>query len=350
MAKTKRRKHRGGHPLLNTANANANLRYAPEERGLAALVGQARADLGTDLRVNAGVADTAARSARRSRPALRKIYNTAKTQVRTATADVNRAFSQGGLTPQNIFEVASARELGGDRSQLSVEAASAKRDAVRQEAMAHLGRIAADAASRGRYRDTVSQLNQRASELTGEKADFALSQLNALREASHKGDVTPSQRYTRATQLKVARIQQSGKAGKKKKKKTGSAETDAPPKGTTRATAVQIREMKDAVAKARSVVEQLRDPATIKALANPSDPSVKPLKINRNDRKQIGDLALRRSGVTQTALQLALDMAFNGYVRNNHVQYFRNTLGMSIDDLDLPRYTINRPKIKVRPT
>lgn len=193
----KRRKRRVD-PLLEQAEANASLRYAPEESALQALIGQAHEDLKTDRRVAGALTRTAVRSARSSIPALHQIYNQAARGVKVAQDDVEAAFNQAGVTPDNAFRLVAETEGTAYRQRMAAEAAGARKEAVRQINEARLGRVFAYGAAKDRYNSTVNQLQQRASDLRGERNSFLVSELGRLRDEEAQ----------RQTQVDVATIQQ----------------------------------------------------------------------------------------------------------------------------------------------
>lgn len=192
MAKKNKRRS-----LQEIAEANANLRYGPESSALQALVGQATEDYRTDVRSAGAMARTVARGARKSRPLLHKIYSQAASGVKAAQEDIDAAFNQAGVTPDNAFRIASETEGTAYRQKMTAESAAARRETVRQVHDARLGKIFAVGAAKDKLNSTVGQLQQRATDLLGERQSFLTSELGRMQ----------GERADRRNALKVTRIQ-----------------------------------------------------------------------------------------------------------------------------------------------
>lgn len=293
------KRRRGVRPRdLQIAQANTNLRYAPEERSLAALVGQAREDYKTDVRVAKGMAATAIRSARQSRKPLRRIYNQALTQADVAQQDVEQAFQQAGAGA-DVFRAATARESALNRQRVAGAAARAYRETVSQANEARLGKIFAMGAARNRFTDTVRQLQQRQLDLTGEKRMYLMGELGkAQAERAKVRESRRSQRYSRETQLQVAEAQQQGKGGGGFEKASRSES-----RLFTTAYAKAMRRARDSVEGGDSRSQAMNDlisgvPAVPKGAAGKNSPALPALGA-------IPD---------QLAARAAVEMAYNGFI------------------------------------
>lgn len=193
-----KKRGRGRRSFRSIAEANAELRYAPEASALQALLGQAHQDYRTDVRSANALARTTIQGARGSRPLLKQIYHQAARGVKVAQRDIDTAFNQAGVTPDNAFKLASDAEGTAYRQRMTAEAANARRETVRNVRDAQLGRFFALGAAKDQYNQSRSQLNQRATDLLGERQTFVLSELGRMQDAA----------ANRRNQRKVALIQQ----------------------------------------------------------------------------------------------------------------------------------------------
>lgn len=203
-------KRRRGNRLVELAEANTDLRYGPEESSLQALLGQADEDYKIDRRVASGTAATAIRGARKARPLLRKIYNQAAIGVKAAQDDVEAAFNQAGVTPDNAFKLVAESEGTAYRQKMAAEAANARRETVKQVQQARVGKVFALGAARDRYNQTRSQLDARAQDLSGERQSFLISELGRMRaERADRRAETRNARAGRQNAKEIALIQQN---------------------------------------------------------------------------------------------------------------------------------------------
>jgi hypothetical protein len=167
---------------VRTARANARLRYAPEQRALSALVGEAKGELKTDLKLARGLATSAISSAREARRPLKRAYRQAARSADQAQLDVEAALGRTG-TGTDAFKALNARHFGLAQEARARELAAERSDLIQQENQARLGKFFAANAARQNYRSTIDKLAQRAGELRGERAQFVVDQLGQLQGA-----------------------------------------------------------------------------------------------------------------------------------------------------------------------
>ena len=284
MAKRKRLRD------IEAADANAELRFGPEASGIQALLGQAQEDFKTDRRVAGSTARTVIRGARRARPLLKSIYNQAAHGVKVAQDDVEAAFNQAGVTPDNAFRLVAETEGTAYRQKMAAEAAHARRQTVRDVQEAKLGKVFAMGAARDRYNQTVGSLQQRGQELLGQRQAFLTSEVARMK----------AERQDRNNARDIALIQQN-RDPRTGKPYPGSREP------FKRASNDDRSQMRTALARALDIARDYPK-ANIDRAAAASE-------LREGVRASGDDPGFRAIG-DQLAVQVALDMAYRGSISN----------------------------------
>lgn len=304
------------------AEANAELRYGPQQRALGALVDQAKQDLRTDRRITAGTAAATIRGARESRRQLHKIYQQASNGQQIAQHDVEAAFGSAGVGADNPYALASTRETAAFRQRLTGEAARARKDTVDLENQARLGKLFGFQQARQRYQDTRAQIRDQARALGDERSVYFLSELGRL-----QGERAQRRNARRIALINKGIDPKTGKLFpdlKKKDKGKGDGGFDPASRSESRSFTNEFARLKDlgaTYAKQGSPRKQL---ARNLRAGIPSEP------YEENGKK------LRTPNVPASrdplALRAALDMAYKGYISDQTVRKL-HTVGIRADDL-----------------
>lgn len=305
--------------LRRRARQQANVRFAGEERGLAALMAQTESDFARDVGVATATSRAGAAAARASRKPLRKAYRSATNAVDTAAADVATAF--GNVGPGSALgQAITDREFGLERARIRGEGAAAQRDAIQRRRDAKVGRVFGINAAATRRNAALEDLLSQAQALRGEKGEFAAATLAELQAARDAQNFDAEQNaLNRATQLAVAGRDEKGNKIDDKDK-----EREFKP-----ATREDLRQMKNWFTQASDAIETLakvnaatraktgKTPfsreAMRKALTNGLD-YTQPL-TPQQEAQGIKPKTLKVSAVEDLdAINAALDMHFKGYV------------------------------------
>jgi hypothetical protein len=307
MAKKKRS---GRQRDIDTATAEALVRYGPQKSELLGLIGDLKGQYKSDV---TGIkAQTGAQIAgiRRSRPVARKAFNTALHQADIAHRDVDAAFGALG-TAADPFEAATAREFGLNRARTASGRAQALSDLTQEAISARAGKQYGLYRAKAEYRSDLSKLRDRLSDLGDQEGAYIVGRLGDLSD----------KRASRRLQSKLQDKAQKGRLELediKHQHKLDEDKAKAKAQGTKPASRSEFRNFRTDFSKA---LRYARRYAT-----------------ENHPRSVAADELITgtKSGVPaiddQLALSIALDMAYDGHVSKTNTRRLHQ-VGIKVADL-----------------
>lgn len=311
------------------ASATATVRFGPETSNLQALLSEAADDYKSDLVAADAAARSGAHFARAAKPEVKKVYNAAAGRLAGARSDVANAYATAGPAAA-VFQAATAREQAGATTRLETARADALQSLSDRVQAAAAGGTYAKQAAKTKFRGTVSDLQQKLSDLGDRKGAFVASEMgNILEKGADRAAKSRNIRLQNdlTQQAALGKINQYGIPDSEWRQMTTAARQQvindfkASNKKPKAATTVQKRDFETAFAQAKGLVQVLKTgkkPDGTPALRkDPKTGVKKPIKpMNR----QLAAATLVQKIPNQAALSAALDMVYEGRLSHGTAQ------------------------------
>lgn len=187
MARRRHRGHGGGNRLLRQASLEAAIKYGPEARALAELMSEAKTDLKTGVKAEAGAAEGIKAIAREAMPQLQRVYTDAGHSHDQAQQDVQSALAGLGGASDTLKGV-SARESGNAKQRLTEAAARAQEELVGRQVDAEQGRSYAVKNLQSKYQSDTGKIRNQQVALAGDVGNYTSATYSQLQSDQAKAD------------------------------------------------------------------------------------------------------------------------------------------------------------------
>lgn len=304
------------------AKATAKVQFGGQRSDLQALLGEAATNLQSDL----VAADAASRSgqhfARAAKPEIKKVYNAAAGRLAGAREDVANAFATAGPA-SSVFKAATAREQGGATMRLETARADALTALDDRIQAAAAGKGYAQQAATQKYRQTVSDLQSKLSDLKDREGASVVATMGDILEKGANRRATRSNiRLTAGLSAAEHRRQEAAKAKADKDKAAGG--------GGKPASRAELRDFQGTYAKALRTAQGLKT----------AKKDGKPLNLSRAQMADLLVKGVRGDQTTKTpdipsigdqlALSAALDMVYDGHVSRGNARALHKERGIKV--------------------
>jgi hypothetical protein len=314
-----RRKRRGAINANDRtiAEAEADLRVGPQISQIRDLYDQAARQKVSDIRAAQQGAQSAIAFANAQRPTVKTTYKTGQNVANAAAADVETAFGKLGAAA-DPYRAVTSREQGGARNRINEARIGALQELTERATGAKAGMALAINQARSDYALNRQQLNQKLSDLLGQRGTTIAGRLATL----------SNQRAERAAKIRTAKIgagatTEAAKIRAQAQKE--SAERTAS-KGE-RATALQRGTFSDEVGAAMSRIRQLlKDNPGVKR------PQLATTLLKGQQIPKGGDPNAQIKQVSQLAASIALDQVLDKHVSQQNAQRLHQR-GLKVADI-----------------
>ena len=326
---TRKRPRRINAADLQTAQAEASLKYGPQRAALSQLIGQVESQYRADADA-ARAAEAATRANLKSAvPRMRNIYaESGRSQANTAS-EVDAAMA---ARPQTTNPVAAAyqasleRERGTAQRQTAEAKAGSLSDLETRRIGAGTAREVAINQARSEYGANLEKIRQQAHDLGSDAASYVTSRIGALRSERAKlgaqtGKVITSGAFAGMTNAEVRALSPTERQSQID---TYNASKGKPKGGKTdRRTAVQRQALGDRVTAALDIAQAMSGSLGRSAVENTLRHGATPAKDSHDKPvPKFGDFAS----------SLATDLAYLGYVSPENVKRLHD-LGYKVNDI-----------------
>jgi hypothetical protein len=167
---------------IRVAKQRAKVRFGPEQSTIHALVGQAKATRDSDLSSADAAAKSAIHFANKSRKPVAKVFKVARTEADAARSDVESAFGRlGGAA--DPFRAATSREQAGAHERVALAGANALHELTQRKLEAQAGRQYAKTQVKAEFRKNMGDLGNRLKDLGDRSGAFIAQEAASLAEA-----------------------------------------------------------------------------------------------------------------------------------------------------------------------
>jgi hypothetical protein len=302
---------------FNTVRAMSAVQYDPQVSALSGLIKGARKTYRGDIAVAKASALGTSKAAKRAVKPVKKIYRNSLGDIANAREDVKTGFKKLG-DAADPYRAVTAREDAGYRSRVAGERASALKELSDRQLEAKAGQIYAIRAATANRNDTLGTLRGRLSDLYHEKGAYEAGQLGQMANDAAQ----------RRNARRLARIQSRGATRRAKLTQAGENKRAA-----DKIAADKIKNAAKAKKDSRASRSDQRMFSTeygrLAALATGNRLGNTRADLARQLSTGVSGVSPAKNGL---ALQVALDMAYRGYVSPAHARRMRRT-GMKLSDV-----------------
>lgn len=160
------------------AAAEGDVQYSPLISQIRDLYTDAARQRISDISSAKQTAQSSVAFSRAQRPTVKAVYKRGSSQADKTAADVNAAF--GKLGPNNPYSAEIAAEQGGMKNRIEEARIGALQDLTNRATGAQAGKALAINQARASYRDSKSKLDQKLSDVLGQRGSFIQGRLATL--------------------------------------------------------------------------------------------------------------------------------------------------------------------------
>lgn len=183
------------------AAAEGDVQYGPQLAQIRDLYTDAAKQRVSDINSARQTAQSSVAFSRAQRPTVKAVYARGSSQADKTAADVNAAF--GKLGPNNPYSAEIAAEQGGMKNRIEEARIGALQELTNRATGAQAGKALAINQARASYRENKSTLDQKVSDLLGQRGSFIEGRLATLgNEAANR----QNERANRQNKLDVAKV------------------------------------------------------------------------------------------------------------------------------------------------
>jgi hypothetical protein len=307
------------------ATAEGDVQYGPQITQIRDLYTDAAHQRVSDINSAKQSAQSAVAFAHAQRPTVKAVYRRGGQQADRTAADVNAAF--GKLGADNPYGAQIAAEQGGARNRINESRIQALQELTERATGAKAGMALAINQARASYRQNKGTLDQKLSDLLGQRGTFIAGRMASLaNEQANRRNKIDVANIGADARTNVAKTNAATKAADKAAAQRTKAAAEKTK--TNQAAGKATNTFKTTIANAIGDMTRLANTALPRTIPDPNDPSKviaenkKPLEYGDWGRQQILT-EMRKLGYTPQEIAIARKINAKKTISGADVDYIR---------------------------